>query len=345
MMTAQRLHELIHRFPSLRIMVVGDFFLDKYLEFDPDLAEVSLETGKIANQVVDVRCSPGAAGTVVSNLVALGAGEVIPVGCIGDDGEGYELRAGLVSLGCNPSRLVIRQDVRTPTYLKPRNCRLPGLEGEAERYDTKNRKPLPAEVEDAIIDLVGALLPKVDAVIIADQVQETNCGVITDKVRRALSDMAASYPHVVFWADSRERVGLFRNIITKPNQHEALRAVYGDTDPDQASVVEAGRVLALRSGKPVFLTRGERGILLFDGDDLIEVPTVRIDGPTDPTGAGDSATASAVLTLAGGGTPTEAALMANLVASITVQQLGVTGTATPEDLPDRLELWRHQNIR
>ena len=71
-MTLERLAELIDRFPEQRIAVVGDFFLDKYLDVDPALAELSLETGKTAHQVVAVRPSPGAAGTVVSNLSALG---------------------------------------------------------------------------------------------------------------------------------------------------------------------------------------------------------------------------------------------------------------------------------
>ena len=63
-MTPQRLEELIARFPSRRIAVMGDFFLDKYLDVDPALAEPSVETGKTAHQVVSVRATPGAAGTV-----------------------------------------------------------------------------------------------------------------------------------------------------------------------------------------------------------------------------------------------------------------------------------------
>ena len=73
-MDAERLQDLLLRFPKCRIAVLGDFFLDKYLDVDPALAEVSLETGKTAHQVVSIRCSPGAAGTVVNNLAALGAG-------------------------------------------------------------------------------------------------------------------------------------------------------------------------------------------------------------------------------------------------------------------------------
>ena len=40
--------------------------------------------------------------------------------------------------------------------------------------------------------------------------------------------------------------------------------------------------------------------------------------------------------------PPEAALVANLVASITVQQLAVTGTASPAELGPRLEMWLAQ---
>jgi sugar/nucleoside kinase (ribokinase family) len=69
---------------------------------------------------------------------------------------------------------------------------------------------------------------------------------------------------------------------------------------------------------------------------------VRVPEPTDPTGAGDSATAGAVLALCAGASPAEAALVANLVASITVQQLGTTGTARPEELAPRLEMWLAQ---
>jgi len=73
------------------------------------------------------------------------------------------------------------------------------------------------------------------------------------------------------------------------------------------------------------------------------VSTVRVDGPTDPTGAGDSATAGAVLALAAGAAAPEAALLGNLVASITVQQLATTGTASPGQVAQRLQMWHTQH--
>ncbi|HRE99068.1 MAG TPA: hypothetical protein PLI18_01035, partial [Pirellulaceae bacterium] len=71
-MTPERLDQLLDRFSTLRIAVLGDYFLDSYLDVDPALAEPSVETGKVAHQVVGVKHSAGAAGTVVNNLAALG---------------------------------------------------------------------------------------------------------------------------------------------------------------------------------------------------------------------------------------------------------------------------------
>ncbi len=92
-----RLRALVETFPTLRIGVVGDFFLDSYRECDPVLDEKSLETGKTCYQVIGYRRQPGAAGNVAANLRALGVGAVEAVGYCGDDGEGYVVAAGHAS--------------------------------------------------------------------------------------------------------------------------------------------------------------------------------------------------------------------------------------------------------
>jgi hypothetical protein len=84
-MSPARLAEIVAGFPRLRIAVIGDFFLDKYLDIDPRMSERSLETGKSCDQVTSVRHSPGVAGTVVCNLSALGAGSAHAIGFTGAD--------------------------------------------------------------------------------------------------------------------------------------------------------------------------------------------------------------------------------------------------------------------
>lgn len=344
-MTPERLAGLVRGFPRSRIAVLGDFFLDKYLDVDPGCAEVSLETGRTAHQVLSVRCSPGAAGTVVNNLAALSAGRVYPIGFTGDDGEGYELRRALGALGCDVAGLVSVADRFTPTYLKPRDRHSPDLSGEHDRYDTKNRAATPLRTQEAVLAHLARLLPDLDAVIVVDQVDEPECGIVTRRVREELAVLAGRFPDKLFWADSRRRVGLFRQVIVKVNVGEALREVGGPpaAEATDALALHALSELGRRTGKPVFLTAGSRGTWVGDGRSAELVPAVRVAEPTDPTGAGDSATAGAVLALCAGATLREAAVVANLVASITIQQLATTGTASPDQLVPRLQSWRSQN--
>ncbi len=340
---ADRLKEIIRRFSACRIAVLGDFFLDKYLDIDPALAEISLETGKTAHQVVSIRCSPGAAGTVVNNLASLGTGSLHVLGFTGDDGEGFELRRSLRNLGCDTSGLLTLKDRFTPTYLKPRDFRTADLSGEHERYDTKNRVSTPQGVQEKVLSCLDSLLASVDAVIILDQADEDECGIVTAGVREGLAHLAARCPAKIFWADSRRRIGLFRNVIIKVNAREAVEEVFpgnGGTRGDEI-IVEATLELRRRTGRPVFVTAGRRGVWVSDPEPAL-VRAVRVDEPTDPTGAGDSATAGAVLALCAGASLREASLVANLVASITVQQLATTGTASPDQLVPRLETWRSQ---
>ena len=97
-MTPARFSEITAKYATLRIAVVGDFCLDRYLEIDPAKAEVSLETGLPVHNVINVRAQPGGAGTIVNNLSALGVGTILPVGLVGDDGEGYELSSAMKGL-------------------------------------------------------------------------------------------------------------------------------------------------------------------------------------------------------------------------------------------------------
>jgi len=339
-MDEARVARILDALPHVRIAVVGDFFLDKYLVIDPALTEVSLETGLDAYQVVGKRCSPGAAGTVTSNLRALGVGTVYAVGFIGDDGEGYDLRRGLEATGVHTGHLLKMDGLFTPTYTKPMFIQPDGREVESNRQDIKNRSPLPPWVEDQIIEHMRELVRQVDGVIIADQVQERNCGVITDRIRSEIAELAERNPGVIFFADSRVRIGEFRGVMIKPNRFEAANALYpgreGDVTFEEAR--EIGRMLYERNRKPVFLTLSENGLLVFGEDCTEHVPAVPVEGETDPVGAGDSCTAGIVSSLCAGASLREAGIMGNLVASVTVRKIGTTGTASPQEV---LAAWRH----
>ena len=328
-MDASRLDELLEQFPRLHVVVVGDFFLDKYLHIDPALSEISLETGLEAHQVVKIRHSPGAAGTVV----------------IGQDGEGFELRHDLQQLGVRLDGLIEASDRFTPTYTKPMARQLDGSERELNRLDIKNRQPLPVDYETAVIAYLERLAPVVDGIIIADQVQERNCGVITDGVRAALARLAKTYPAKPIAADSRVRIGEFEQIIIKPNIHEAEAALQtrgllpdnvSDSGADLDRAKSYGPALFQKSQKPVFVTLGAQGILAISSVGIEHVLGVPVSGKIDIVGAGDSVMAGLMAGLCAGASVKEAATIGNLAASITIQQLGTTGTASRAQLRQRL---------
>lgn len=334
-MTHSDLQELLNRFSDLAILVIGDFFLDRYLIVDPDLAEVSLETGLEARQVVQIRNRPGAAGTVTSNLNGLGVGRIRALGVIGDDGQGYDLKAGLRATGVDTRHLMEIPGRVTPTYTKPV---LSSTGQEMERLDIKNRSPLPQGVEDRILTALENLLGEVHGVIVLDQVRERNCGVITDRVREGIARLAGARPDVVFLADSRSRIGRFKKVIVKVNREEALTASSGDSGAKDAGRLDAAiRTLSARTGRPVYVTLGPDGILSVDGNAIHRIPGIPVPGPIDIVGAGDSVSAGIVSALCAGASYVDAARVGVLVSSITIQQIGTTGAASPDQVLQRFE--------
>ena len=339
MLNEIKLRRILDHLPRLTIAVVGDFFLDKYLELDGRLTEKSLETGLDTYQVTGVRTSPGAGGTVTNNLASLGVGRIWALTVIGVDGEGFELKRELAGRGVDLTYVIETPDRRTPTYTKPMLSDGTGPARELNRLDIKNRVPMPALLVREVAKQLDQVVEGADAVIVADQVSEPECGVMTVAMRERLAELGQRHPQTILFADSRARIGLYRNVITKPNRSECLCAVSGSAadSSNQALVASAARRLASRTGRSVYCTLSDAGILYADADRTVHVPSYPVRGPIDIVGAGDSTTAGVVSALCCGADPIEAAAMGNLIASITIQQLGTTGTATPQQVIAR---WR-----
>lgn len=337
-MNRERLQELLRAMAGLRLLVIGDYFLDLYLDIDRRLAEVSLETGLEAHQVVARRASPGAAGNVAANAHALGA-QVTALGAIGDDGNGYDLVRVLDRMGIATAALVRDEALVTPTYTKPLLREPDGRVHELNRLDIKNRRPLPAAIEAELVARLAALAPLADGIIVNDQVPEADQGAITSRVREALIALGAARPALPITVDSRQRIGLFHQLTLKPNEHEALAALGRPATEDLDEITAAAQQLSRQAGRPVFCTVGARGCLVCWGAQATLVPAVPVHGEIDIVGAGDTALAAITAALGVGATPPEAALLGNLAASVTIQCLGATGTASPSQIMAAYEAW------
>ena len=322
-MTEARLTELLSRFKTLRIAVVGDLFLDQWFQIDPSLDELSVETALTAWQITQMSASAGAAGTVLNNLRALGIGQLYAVSFTGEDGNGWTTRHLLTQQNINTTHVLTVPERMTPSYIKPMFRRESRWE-EGNRLDIKNRLPTPAWVEDKLITSLDIVAQHVDAIIALDQLAEADTGVVTTRIRNKLAQLGQQYPSLKIYADSRKRIALFSQVMIKCNHLEAVEALGAELPLPQTIAA-----LQALTGRDVFVTLGKDGIAAGDGT---IVPAARQPGPIEVCGAGDATTAALVSGLCAGASPVEAAFLGNLSAGITVRKLGTTGTASQQEM-------------
>jgi len=319
---------LFNNINNLKIGVIGDFFLDKYLIIDNKLDEPSIETKLMAYQVINTRQYPGASGTICNNLAALGVGNIYAVGFVGNDGNGFELKKELDKIKIKRDYLFETDKMVTPTYIKPMMLK-DGYEVESNRQDIKNFKNTDIEIENKIINCLDEVFNICDGIIILDQMVENNFGVITSKIRKKLIELGNKYSNKIVFADSRARIKLFENIFIKCNDFEICEAfnIKIDKKPNISDVFKCGIKMYEQNKKTIFVTMGKEGVMVFNKNGIYTIPTIKVEEPYDICGAGDSVTATIVSLLTLGAKDEQAAFIGNIVASITIRKIGVTGTA------------------
>jgi rfaE bifunctional protein kinase chain/domain len=341
-MNSKRLEKILSYYPKVKIAVLGDFFLDLYISLERKLSELSLETHKEAFQAVDIQGLPGAAGVVTNNLIALGA-STSAIAYTGDDGNGYVLRKALTRRGVNIRHLLKSGQRFTPTYTKPMMKEVNGPIVELNRIDVKNRTPTPIDLENEIIQRIRIAIKEHDGILVTEQVQDDGCGVITANIRSHLAEIAIKNPEKVIMVDSRHFAAKYEHVSLKMNFSEARRAYRNlDSQPvtqknqkrlEQAILYQ--RFLWEKVQKPIFITLGSHGISGYANEEDFYHPGYQTNTPIDIVGAGDSVLAGCGLSQCAGASPKEAAYIGNLVGSLTIEQIGTTGTATPEQVLER----------
>lgn len=333
------LEAILRTLPRLTIGFVGDLFLDRYLELVPGSRELSIETGLEAYQIERVRNSPGALGTVLNNLAALGAGMLVPVSVIGDDGHGYDLVREVRKLPVDPAHILCLPERLTPTYTKPLRQGQDGAWRELNRLDVRTREALSAAATAEVCRRVEHVFRTSDGLIVLDQLVDEDCGVVNAAVRDTLTRLAGEQPDKLIFVDSRRFLGRFTAGVLKGNRAEVLAAGGSAADEHQdVAVRQALELLSQRTGRAAYCTVGERGILVARPErESVLVAGSSIQGAIDIVGAGDAATSGIVCALLAGASELTAAAVGNLVASITIQQLGTTGTASPQQVLSRWE--------
>ena len=321
--TRDRAHELIDKFSSRRIAVVGDVMLDRFL-----IGRVSRMSPEAPVPVVvfdkeEVRL--GGAANVANNLRELG-GAVDLIGVIGNDDSGAQLKNELAATGIHSTGLITDLGRRTTTKMRVVTTR----NQQVSRIDFESDHEVGAAIEAAIASQVEMRARSSQVVLVSDYQK----GVVTRRSMAHLLSFAQAsglpvivdpkVPHIDYYAGAA---------LVTPNHIEAESAtnsrIVSHEDARRASA-ELRRRIGVES---VLITRGEHGMWLdhAGADGYLPASAREV---ADVTGAGDTVIATLALAIAAGATMVEAARLANEAAGIVVGRFGAA-TVTPSELKAR----------
>ena len=318
----------LRKFGRGRVGVIGDFCLDVYWHADMTKSELSRETPHFPLPIVQERLSPGGAGNVVMNVLALEPRAVYAVGVFGKDWRGTALKGLLRDAGADVSGVVTDAARVTNTYVKPlRKGFAENVVYEDPRLDFTNYDPLGKGTEKKILASLERLAKKIDVLCVCDQMP---FGCITPAVREKIVALGRSGLTVV--VDSRDRIGLYTDVIVKPNEIEAARVFKGEMA--ETAYGELALALEGRTGRPAIVTAGERGCYVSEGGKVMHVKACKVTGEIDFCGAGDTFLSGLAVSTAAGYALADAARIACCCSAVTIKKLKTTGTAS------RLELSR-----
>ncbi len=323
-LTEERL-ALLDRLQGRRILVVGDMIADVYL--DGRIERISREAPVLVLQHVGERVVAGGAANVVNNVATLG-GRALAVGIVGEDTTAAGLRAILEKNGAATDGLI--GDAARPTTSKTRII-AGGRETVSQqivRVDRESREPLAPEKEAALWRYVESELPALDGLVISDY----GGAVVTGDLRRKILD-AARARGVVTIVDSRYAIRQYAGVdFVKQNDTE-LAAAMGQKFRTEDDLRQAGRaLLAALDARGVLVTRGEKGMTLFEADGAVtDIPVADKSEVYDVSGAGDTCVAAVILSLAAKASPRQAAWLSNVASGIAVRKMG-TATVSRQEL-------------
>ncbi|MEN8137630.1 MAG: PfkB family carbohydrate kinase [Bacteroidota bacterium] len=325
------LNNILERIQDAKVAVYGDFCLDVYWIMDEEGSEVSVETGLQAQSVAGQKYSPGGAGNVVSNLLALKPAEIRAIGVVGNDVFGRELVGQLSADGVKTDTLIVQnENFATYTYIKKYNGDV-----EEPRIDFGLKNARTHETDDTILNNIESALKNYDVLIFNQQVEGS---LNNPEFIEGANKLFKKYNDKIIIVDSRHYNRKFLEVYRKVNEIEAAILLGGDAKPSDFISFEESKNNAVKlhqnTTKPVFLTSGNRGVLICDNKGLRHVPSLNITNKIDTVGAGDTTISALAMCLAVGVEHTRATEFAVLAAGVTIQKLFTTGTASAEEITE-----------
>jgi D-glycero-beta-D-manno-heptose-7-phosphate kinase len=319
-----RLLKILNGFKGKKILVIGDIMLDKYIW--GDVSRISPEAPVQVVNVMKETYEAGGAANVASNVAALG-GYAYMTGISGND-DAKNILMGEMKKKCINTEGIV-QDNDKPTTQK---IRIIGKSQQLLRVDYENKEHVHKDIENSIIKFVEKNINEVDAVVISDYAK----GVITFDTGAKAIELANKFNKPIIVDPKPKHMDFYSDVkLITPNSHEASEMAGIEDGNDKASV-EIGNKLIKRLNANVLLTRGEKGMSLFELDGShTNIPTNARE-VYSLIGAGDTVVATAALAIASGANLKDAASLANIAAGIKVGKIG-TATVSVEEIKKELE--------
>ncbi len=325
---SSRLLALVDEFAGLRVAVFGDLLVDEFIY--GQISRVSREAPVLILEYDSTEIVPGGAGNAANNVAALG-GLAISIGVTGRDDPGKRL-VETMRPRIDVRNIVSHSGLLTPTKTRILAGGVHSAKQQVVRVDRASRGALPDTLRATVARRLVATLPRCDALLVSDYGTGLVTSSIVASAQKTLRRPGRPHPPVLI--DSRYALLTYRRMtMCTPNESEVEQVLGVRIGENVRALEKAGReVLKRTAAGGVLITRGSRGMALFQPErPTVHIPIVGSDQIADVTGAGDTVIATMTLALAAGGTPEEAARLANYAGGLVVMKRG-TATVSGDEL-------------
>uniref|UniRef100_A0A7C4UBT1 D-glycero-beta-D-manno-heptose-7-phosphate kinase n=1 Tax=candidate division WOR-3 bacterium TaxID=2052148 RepID=A0A7C4UBT1_UNCW3 len=294
-------------FKRKNILVAGDIMLDEY-KFGIS-ERISPEAPVPIVSIIKTERRLGGSGNVSMNVLALGL-TPIPLCIVGEDKEGEEIISKFKEKDIITDGIIKIKDRRTT-----KKTRIIAQNQQVLRIDEEETDDIERKIEDKIVDFVERNLKRIDGIIL----QDYNKGFFTKNI---IDFFCSLNDKVIVTVDPKFKNFLeYKNVsLFKPNERE-LEQVLGKKFHNDDEVIEEGLNLHRRINSPVLITRGKKGMILFEKNRYWGFESTAKD-VFDVTGAGDTVIAVVTSAIVSGMDLKRAAMIASIAAGIKIGKLG-----------------------
>jgi D-glycero-beta-D-manno-heptose-7-phosphate kinase len=318
------LKQKIAGFPDLRIVVLGDLVIDRYIHGTTRRISREAPVLIVREESEDARL--GGAGNVVANISAMG-GRPLPVGLVGSDDAGNQLLEMLAARGISGESVMVDPNRFTTEKTRVLAGGKNTVRQQMLRIDRVNDEPITTAIRDMLVERLKRAIGEADALVVSDYDEGVIGGCVLDEVLNVIQTGATPV-----FADARQGIERFKGALAlTPNEPELARATGIDVHKSSGLEKAGRKLLADTQAEMLLVKRGNNGMALFLPDcETLKLPVYGTAEVADVTGAGDTVIAAFALARMAGAEPADAMLLANMAGGIKVKKSGTAAVEARE---------------